>query len=165
MTRLIISLLLLALMGTAHAHQLKAAITTVLFNDRTQNIEVMHRFYVHDAEHAVSEIFNKQADLILDKATQQNFADYIEQQFKLNTIQGKELQLDSVGYQIDGKFFWVYQEITIPKSVTGLRMSNGALRELWPSQVNMVNVEGKGNVKTLTFSGNDTWLETLFDKD
>ncbi len=35
-------------------------------------------------------------------------------------------------------------------------MSHGALRDLWPAQVNMVNVEGKGKVKTLTFSGEDT---------
>lgn len=35
------------------AHQIKAAITTVLFNQRTENIEVMHRFNLHDAEHAV----------------------------------------------------------------------------------------------------------------
>ena len=30
------------------AHEMKSAITKVLFNQRTGNVEIMHRFYVHD---------------------------------------------------------------------------------------------------------------------
>ena len=39
------------------AHQLKSSVTTVLFNQRTHNIELMHRFYLHDTEHAVGSLF------------------------------------------------------------------------------------------------------------
>ena len=39
---------------------------------------------------------------------------------------------------------------------------NGALRELWPTQVNMVNIEGMGKVRTLHFSDNNDWLEVAF---
>ena len=60
----------------AQAHQIKAAITTVLFNPRTENIEVMHRFNLHDAEHAVKALFDKHADIMDDIETQQQFADY-----------------------------------------------------------------------------------------
>jgi hypothetical protein len=144
------------------AHQLKAAITTVLFNERTNNIEVSHRFYLHDSEHAVQHIYNKNADLIKDEKTQQQFAGYVEGQFKLKTLANKPLTLNSVGYQIEGKFFWVYQEVTIPKEVKGLKMSHGALRELWPTQINMVNIEGQGDIKTLTFTGEEQWLSTKF---
>ena len=169
MRKLLLPLISLMLTSAASAHQLKAAITTVLFNDRTNNIEVMHRFYLHDAEHAVSHLFAKSpgrhnhADLISDKETQNTFADYVDKQFKLETLSNKKLTLKPVGHQLDGQFFWVYQEITIPDSAKGLRMSHGALRDLWPAQVNMVNVEGKGKVKTLTFSGEDTWLQTQFE--
>jgi hypothetical protein len=37
----------------AFAHQQKAAETTVLFNKRSGQLEVSHRFYMHDTEHAV----------------------------------------------------------------------------------------------------------------
>jgi len=169
MRKSLLGLVCLMLTSAVNAHQLKAAITTVLFNDRTNNIEVMHRFYLHDAEHAVSHLFKKSpgrhnhADLISDKETQDTFSDYVEKQFKLETLTNKKLQLNSVGHQLDGQFFWVYQEIKVPDSVKGFRMSHGALRDLWPAQVNMVNVEGKGKVKTLTFSGEDIWLETKFE--
>ncbi len=51
------ALLLFMACGHAAAHQQKIAITTVLFNPRTQNIEIMHRFNLHDAEHAVKALF------------------------------------------------------------------------------------------------------------
>lgn len=160
--KLSIALSLLLMSSLTSAHQLKSAITTVLFNDRTNNIEVMHRFYLHDSEHAVQHLYNKNADLHKDKTTQQQFANYVESQFKLKSLADNSLTLNSVGHQIEGKFFWVYQEITIPKEVKGLKMSHGALRDLWPTQVNMVNIEGKGDVKTLTFSGQEEWLSTEF---
>ena len=47
------ALLFFVACGQAVAHQQKIAITTVLFNPRTENIEIMHRFNLHDAEHAV----------------------------------------------------------------------------------------------------------------
>ncbi len=162
MIKLLLTLSILLMSSLAGAHQLKSAITSVLFNERTNNIEVSHRFYLHDSEHAVQHLYNKNADLIKDEKTQQQFAEYVEAQFKLNSLADEPLTLSSVGYQVEGKFFWVYQEVTIPKTVKGLKMSHGALRELWPTQVNMVNVEGKGEIKTLTFSGQEKWLTTEF---
>ena len=44
---------------SALAHQQRAAITKVLFNKNTGNLEVMHRFFLHDTEHAVQMLFDK----------------------------------------------------------------------------------------------------------
>jgi hypothetical protein len=149
----------------AVAHQLKSSVTTVLFNKRTNNIELMHRFYLHDTEHAIGSIFKGKIDIINNKVDQQRFAKYVESHVALQTLSGELLALNSVGAQVDGKFFWVYQEAAIPPGIEGIRMSNGALRDLWPSQVNMVNVEGKGQIKTLNFTQDDTWLEARFEKN
>ena len=46
------------------AHQQKAAETTVLFNKNSGQLEVMHRFYLHDTEHAVQKLFDKSADIL-----------------------------------------------------------------------------------------------------
>ena len=40
-----------------------------------------------------------------------------------------------------------------------------ALRDLWPTQVNTLNVEGNGPLKTLTFTDNVTLLEVEFASD
>ena len=158
---LLASLLLIAA-NPVFAHQQKAAESTVLFNKRTGQMEVSHRFYMHDTEHAVQSLFDKNADIISSKKTQQQFADYVAKQFLLQTLAGTNLPLIDVGYEVEGKFFWVYQEAVIPNALVGVKMFNGALRELWPTQINMVNIEGKGNVRTLYFSENEDWLVARF---
>ncbi|GAB0108753.1 hypothetical protein PL71_16130 [Pseudoalteromonas distincta] len=163
--RFLLIIVCLLVAAPSMAHQLKSSVTTVLFNKRTHNIELMHRFYLHDTEHAVGTLFEGKIDIISNKADQQRFAKYVESHVALQTLSGEPLPLNFVGAQVDGKFFWVYQEAPIPENIEGIKMSNGALRDLWPSQVNMVNVEGKGKIKTLNFAQDDTWLEARFEQN
>ena len=149
---------------SAKAHQIKAAITTVLFNARTENIEVMHRFNLHDAEHAVKALFDKHADIMDDSDTQQKFADYVAQHFAILDANGEVLKLADVGFEVEGKHFWVYQETAEPPTLVGLQIRHNALRDLWPKQVNTLNVEGKGDIKTLTFTDSVNLLEVSFEK-
>jgi len=150
--------------SVAHAHQIKAAITTVLFNPRTENIEVMHRFNLHDAEHAVKALFDKHADIMDDTDTQQAFADYVNSHFALLNSEENALDLSLVGFELEGKHFWVYQETAQPPALEGLKIRHDALRDLWPSQVNTINVEGNGPLKTLTFTDNVTLLKVSFSR-
>lgn len=161
---LVVGLVACLLVGSLAAHQLKSAVTTILFNDRTGNIEVMHRFNLHDAEHAVRQLFNKdQADIHTNEATRALFAAYVLERFSLKTSSGEVLPLTSVGYQVDGRDFWVYQETTIPAAIDGLEVRHSALQELWPEQQNLVNIEGKGEIKSLQFNANDDGLTVQFD--
>lgn len=146
----------------SYGHQQKTAISTVLFNPRTQNIEVMHRFYMHDAEHAVREIFGKDADILANTDTQKQFSEYVAQRFSLFNQKGESMLLSDVGFEVEGKFFWVYQETPQMDSLENMTVKHDALRELWPTQVNTVNVEGKGNIRTLTFDENTELLEVSF---
>lgn len=159
---LLTAMVLLASMA-AQAHQQKAAITTVLFNPRTGNIEVMHRFVMHDAEHAVKEIFEKDADILSSKETQKRFAEYVSNRFAIGTEDGKKLPLSQVGFEVDGKFFWVYQETAQLESHQGLIVQHNALRDIWPAQTNTVNFEGAGKIKTLTFNENVELLKVKFE--
>ena len=145
------------------AHQQKTAISTVLFNPRTENIEIMHRFRVHDAEHAVKEIFGKDADIIGSKETQQQFGDYVNQRFSLFDNEQQSLPLKMVGVELEGQFFWVYQETTQPTKLNNMTVRHNALRDLWPKQINTINVEGKGKLQTLTFSDSVGLLKVSFD--
>ncbi|MFS1701464.1 DUF6702 family protein [Aestuariibacter sp. GS-14] len=156
------ALLLCVSSSQAIAHQQKAAITTVLFNPRTENIEVMHRFNLHDAEHAVKMLFKKTADILDDPATQAEFANYAAERFMLLNAAGEPLKLSLIGFETEGKYFWVYQETDQPPVLKGLRVRHDALRDIWPSQVNTLNVEGNGDLKTLTFTDNVALLEVHF---
>ncbi len=162
MRRLVFLLLLVAASCPLGAHEMKAALTKVLLNERSGNIEVMHRFYVHDAEHGVKQLFDKSADLLNSEHTQQTFSDYVSKEFALATLDGRPIMLTLLGGQLDGRYFWVYQEASIPAGLTGLRIQHKALQALWPTQVNTVNIEGRGEVKSLSFDSKTGWQQLSF---
>ena len=163
MIRTFAGLLLLLVASSAFSHQQKTAISTVLFNPRTGNIEVMHRFNLHDAEHAVRHIFGKNADIIDSAKTQQQFSDYVSERFTMAREDGQPIALKTAGFEVDGNFFWVYQETKQPAKLDNLVISHNALRDLWPSQINTINVEGKGDIKTLTFRDSIELLKVEFE--
>ncbi len=144
------------------AHQQKAAISTILFNERSGNIEVMHRFVMHDAEHAVKQLFDKEADIHFSEKTQAQFTQYVMERFTLNS-ELAPIELTSVGYEVDGRHFWVYQEASNPGNLQSLSITNEALQDIWPSQTNTVVVEGNGPIKSLVFSNEDGVKTIRFD--
>ena len=159
---LLLTLIVTFWASTSFAHQQKAAETTMLITKDGKRLEVSHRFYLHDTEHAVQALLDKDADILNSEKTQLQFANYVEKQFTARTLNNKPLALTSVGYEVEGKFFWVYQEVALSAPLKGLKILNGSLRDLWPTQVNMVNIEGQGKVRTLYFSEQKDWLVVEF---
>ncbi|MEY3666812.1 MAG: hypothetical protein RL572_352 [Pseudomonadota bacterium] len=159
----LLGLVALLTSAVAAAHQQQAALTRVLFNARSGNLEVMHRFVLHDAEHAVRALLDPQADLLASAPAREQFARYVQERFSLLGDAGNPLPLQYVGQEVDGPFLWVYQELPIPAGLTSLGVIHDALRELWPQQNNLVNIERDGSVQTLNFSGTTQWLSVSFN--
>ena len=136
----------------AHAHQMQVAMTTVTFSVRTDSIEVIHRFYTHDTEQAMSQIAGQRVDIMRDEVTQENFGQYVSNNFHLLDQDGKELPLSLVGVELEGDVIWIYQETSLPRHLTKLAVANSALLDLLPKQVNTVNVECGDDISTLSFS-------------
>ena len=149
---LVLSFTVLFFCAPLQAHQMKTAITKLLFNDRSGQLEVMHRFYLHDAEHAVKHLQGKTADIHQQEAARAQFADYVATHFSL-TLNGEPLQLKLLGSELDGRHIWVYQEIALPKAeLNTLSVRHDSLMNIWPAQINVVNLEGRGQVRTLKLS-------------
>lgn len=144
--------------SSVHAHKIKTAFSILLFNERTGNLEAVHRFYLHDAEEAVWELFDKNADIIANEKTQAIFSNYVTGKFALKNQDGKDIKLETLGFQNEGGYFWVYQETPIPKDLTTLYIKQDALKDIWSEQFNVVNVEGLKQVYSLNFSDRDEWL-------
>ena len=157
---LLLAVILVAL--PSQAHQQKEAITRVLFNPRSGNIEVMHRFLLHDAEHAVRVLFGSSANLVDDVADRQRFAAYVHQRFSMLDQDEREIPLQPVGHEIEGQYIWVYAEASMPASLSALTLSHEALRELWPDQVNLVNVERDSITRSALFDGGSQQLTIRF---
>lgn len=135
-----------------YAHQQKLSFTTIAYNFNTNNIEVMHRFLLHDAEHATKLIFNKNADIIASEATRDEFSTYIEKTFRLTIYPESSQALTLVGNETDGRYLWIYQEMPMPNTIDTVEIRHDALQEIWPDQTNRVNIELGETTETLIFT-------------
>jgi len=144
-----------SLLNTSLAHQQKEAYISLLFNERTGNIEVSHRFLLHDAEHGLGQILDGAGDLSIDETTQKRFFTYVQNHFLMANSDEQRMTLSPVGYEVEGKYFWVYQEMPIP-TTKALNLKHSALHELWPSQTNHINVEKDGWVKSVRLQKSDS---------
>ncbi len=155
---LLMCVLMLSIWGggplSALAHQQKVAISQILFNPQSGNIEVTHRLYFHDAEHAVQEEWGS-ADLTANDEDMEKLALYVRSNF-IFSLEGEPLALKPVGVEIDGPYVWIYDEIEIPKKrIKAITIENYILRDVWESQANLVNLEVGKFRESAFFTGED----------
>lgn len=158
---LLIGVVLTMLSISTNAHQQKLSYTSITHNSHTNNIEVMHRFLLHDAEHAVKKLFNKNADVIADATTRKQFATYVENKFHLKLFPTTSETLQMIGSEIDGSYLWIYQEMTMPETIHEVAISHSTLREIWSDQINRVNIELNENTETLIFTAHSPAQQIL----
>lgn len=158
----LLAMVVLALPIATEAHQQKNAVTRVLFNANSGNIEIMHRFFLHDAEHAATLIFGERQALMESSESRELFSSYVMNRFAIDATYAngdtEELALQYVGEEVDGQYLWVYQEIPHDQPITAMTIVNLALRDVWPDQSNLVNIERDGNIFSLTFEGSEEVL-------
>lgn len=166
----------LLLVQPTMAHQQKEAFTSLSFNSRNNSLEIVHRFYIHDAEHGLGKLFKNKMDLVSDAEAQAAFGAYIEKHFQIRTLASdKPLTIDFIGYEAEGRFLWVYQEIpnftvkdtlhgqsNLPKP-HGLKVRMDALQELWRRQTNLISVETDERVNpSVRIKYRDHWRTIYF---
>lgn len=157
---------LLCIVVNAHADRQPGSLSTVKLSASSQNIEIIHRLHNHDAELGVIVAMNDRSLSIDQLVGRAQLALYVEERFTIAAVDdakiGAPLNLKLIGAEVDGEFILVYQEYTgtLPKRVA---VKNDILRDVFPEQVNHVNIALNGKVRSLTFKDDDRWLSTRLD--
>jgi hypothetical protein len=147
--------------GNADSHEQKTSITIILANKKTGFLEISHRFNIHDSEHALTELFGISTDIIKDVSIQSRFSQYIQEHFALRTSEQIPIVTRNIGHEVDGKFFWVYQEAVLAPSASAIEVFADALQSVWKRQTTLVNIEGLGPIQSLQFTFNSGWQTVL----
>lgn len=100
--------LLIFCSAAVFGHQQKTAVTRLLFNSNTGSLEIMHRLFLHDAEHAASVVFGEKQDIIESSDSRALFGSYVVNRFAVALdVQGeplRELKPHYLGEEIDGQY-------------------------------------------------------------
>ena len=132
------------------------------FNERSGNLEFVHRFSFHDAEHVVQLMNGNAASIHETDGAQREFADYLVSEFVVRTLDNTPIDLTLVGFELDSGFIWIYQEAAVEGELAGLRLRHSALHTFWPEQINTVNVELDNRVQTIVFTSGSGLRDVVF---
>ncbi|WP_444935762.1 DUF6702 family protein [Microbulbifer sp. JMSA004] len=125
----------------ASAHRYHFGLTDISVNERTQTLEISHRFFVADIEKALSISASKE----LNEA-QKQMENYVNSRFQISQENGEVVKLNWVGMEADVHDIWIYQEVPIVDiSSKKLNVKQSMLMEIERDQVNTLNVNnGRG---------------------
>jgi hypothetical protein len=157
---------LLLAVAPASAHRMPGSLSTIKANPVTGVIEIIHRLHNHDAELGLATLLGDRTFTLETLVGRAQLALYVEDRFTVAGVedgsQGEPLALELVGAELDGEFVLVYQEFhgELPATVA---VRDDILRDVFPDQVNHVNIAVGGEVRSLTFSEDDKWLVTAVD--
>jgi hypothetical protein len=152
-------LLALALPLSAAAHRAPECLTTVRLNPSTENVEIVHRLHIHDAEVALASVLGEPQFSLQTLEAQARLALYVEERFDIvDAATGQAVVLTLVGAKLDGDNVLVFQETSaaLPRR---LSIRHDVLRDAISEQVNRVNVFSDEELRSLLFQGEDTRKE------
>ena len=151
---------LFAFVGVGEAHRAPGSLTTIEWNPRTGRTEIVHRLHSHDAELGVGTIIGEPRLSTLSIEGRAHIALYVEERFAIRHA-GKPIALDLLGAELAADDLLVYQEYA--GQLRGdIEVRDDILRDVFPAQINQVNIDNRGVIRTLAFSGDDDWRPFSF---
>lgn len=151
--------MLTALTVSAFAHREPGILTTIEWNNSIERTEIIHRIHTHDAELGVAMVDNLPLLSVGNTEGMARIALYVENHFSILSEESS-LDIELVGAELIGDYIFVYQEWRDPLS-TNIFIKNEILREIYPLQINQVNIISEGNIRTLTFTEKEIVLPYL----
>jgi len=139
---------------SAFAHREKKTLTTIEWDSKTQMLNVIHSYHLHDAETALAAkgIIDK-PDLFSLKA-RAKLAIYTAKNFSVSS-EGVEIKLKILGAETEAKTAYVYQQAKVEVAPKALLVSATMLRGIIRGQINNVDVSLGGEIRSVQFKRND----------
>ena len=145
----------LSLSPAVLAHRAPGSLSTIEYNPRTGNTEIVHRLHSHDAELGIGAVIERPDLSVLSLEDRALIALYVEEQFRIESEEGP-LRPGLVGAELAADYLLIYQELPgeLPDVI---RVRDDILRDVFPEQINQVNIDVGGTVHSLVFANDDGW--------
>jgi len=148
----------------ASAHDYHASITDVKYNPRTQNLEVAVKVFMDDLEDALSrQAKSKITYSSKSEAIKKHLADYLNATLAFELEKGKPLNSKLIGSEEDADVVWMYVEVPVQQATLAqLYVKNAILTDLFTDQMNIVNVNYKGETESVMMQRGDVNKKLTF---
>jgi len=146
---------------SAFAHRQKQTHSSIAWNGGNNILEITHRLHMHDAERALAVLGKINRPDLSSLKARALLALQIETQFKISDLDGDQIFIEILGAEIEGPHVYVYQEAKLSSKPDGLLILNQVLHDVYPDQMNHVNIEISDTVRTAVFASGDKAKKVL----
>ncbi|EAZ81623.1 DUF6702 family protein [Algoriphagus machipongonensis] len=143
----------------AFTHPFFISLTEIRYNENSQKLEIAQKIFWDDLELSMEEYLGTHVDVLnssnkdqLDEQFQKYLLDH--QNIKVN---GKEIELSIIGYEIEEEAFWFYLESAQTPFENSIEVENSILIAEHETQQNIVQiyVDGKSPKSLLLRKGHE----------
>ena len=147
---------------STEAHRAPGSLSTIEYNPRTGNTEIVPRLHSHDAELGIGTMLEMPDLSVLSIEGRAWIALYVEEHFQIESEEGP-VRLSMVGADLAADYVLVYQEVSgrLPDVI---RVRDDILRDAFPEQINQVNIDTGETVRSLVFAADDEWRRFEFTR-
>lgn len=131
-----------------HAHRMKAGATEIAVNERTGEMEIIHRVYAHDLLEALGNLELDETELLSSQSGLAQIEQLVRAEFRVAEGDGRLLELTYVGAELDGEFAWIYFTAPVPANTSSFVVDNDLLSNAFEDQVMMTNFRFNSDVRT-----------------
>ncbi|CAN5331613.1 hypothetical protein BH10PSE3_BH10PSE3_05870 [soil metagenome] len=150
----------------AAAHRGHSALSVVEFDARTGAVTVSHRFQTHDAEPALAEIAPAAQTSLDDPDAVKALTAYVGARFAMAVKgAGVDLVLKDMTLGADDVRMVYTGQIPLSDVLGQIDIKAVMFVDIYPDQVNQVNIRRGGPTRTLVFEGKDAQVQSLIALD
>jgi len=139
----------------AAAHKFYTSLARVEYNAAEKSVEVTLRVFADDLELALKRRAGREVKLDRTKDADQLVLAYLRDTFEIRNRDGETKALKWVGMELRAGVAWLYVEAEMPEGLSGARLRDHVLFELFAEQVNTVSVRYQGARADLVFVPGD----------
>ena len=140
---------------SALAHKFHASLAEVEYVPSTHVVEISIRVFPDDLEEALAKRTRKKVRLDATPDVDQLAEEYVRSAFVLSDPSKGVLDLHWVGMETKADSAWIYVQATSDAGLEGVRLHDRVFFDLFPDQVNTVNVKQGSAEATLVFKTGD----------
>jgi hypothetical protein len=139
----------------AAAHKFYTSLARVEYNAAEKSVEVTLRVFADDLELALKRRAGRDVRLDRAKDADRLVLAYLRDTFEIKNRDGEVKALRWVGMELRAGIAWLYVEAEMPEGLSGARLRDQVLFELFEQQVNTVSVRYPGASADLVFARGD----------
>jgi len=142
--------------AAAAAHKFYTSLARVEYNAAEKSVEVTLRVFADDLELALKRRAGREVKLDRKKGEADRLVlAYLRDTFEIKNRDGEVKALRWVGMELRAGVAWLYVEAEMPEGLSGARLRDHVLFELFDEQVNTVSVRYQGASADLVFVRGD----------